>query len=54
MSDADLIRALGGIRPVARRLGHRNHTTVQGWVDRNHIPDPHREAVKSLVLEEAA
>lgn len=55
MTDADHIRARGGIRPVARKLGHTYHTTVQGWVERNRIPDAHRAAVLALpVLEQAA
>ena len=53
-SDADLIRERGGIRPVARKLGHRNHTTVQGWLERNRIPDHLREAVIALPIEKAA
>ncbi|WP_298165056.1 carph-isopro domain-containing protein [Novosphingobium sp.] len=32
------IQALGGIRALARKLGHTNHTTVQAWFDRNSIP----------------
>jgi hypothetical protein len=34
----EIIRSLGGIRPLARALGHRNHTTVQGWYERGSIP----------------
>jgi hypothetical protein len=37
---------------VARKLGHRNHTTVQGWADRCRIPDQHRRAVLSLPVVE--
>ena len=51
MTDAEIIRERGGIRPVARELGHRNHTTVQGWVERCRIPDEHREAVMALPVE---
>ena len=55
MSDAEHIRARGGIRPVARELGHRNHTTVQGWVERDRTPDDHREAVLALpMMKDAA
>lgn len=32
------ITKLGGIRALARKLGHSSHTTVQGWFDRNRIP----------------
>ncbi len=34
----EIIDRLGGIREVARMLGHANHTTVQGWHERNSIP----------------
>lgn len=34
----EIISGLGGIRGLARRLGHRNHTTVQGWWERDNIP----------------
>lgn len=54
MSDAELISARGGIRPVARKLGHRNHTTVQGWVERNRIPDDARDAVLALLTADTA
>lgn len=54
MSDAEIIRERGGIRPVARKLGHRNHTTVQGWVERDRIPDEHRDAVQALPVEKLA
>lgn len=55
MTDAEIIRERGGIRAVARKLGHTNHTTVQGWVERNRIPDRHRAAVMALdALDRAA
>jgi hypothetical protein len=54
MTDAQLIKAAGGIRPVARQLGHRNHTTVQGWFERSRIPEVHRDAVVALLLERIA
>jgi len=47
-----IIAKRGGIRPLARALGHRNHTTVQGWWKRNSIPEHHLEAV--LAVEEVA
>ena len=50
MTDAQIIDARGGIRPVARKLGHRNHTTVQGWRDRSRIPLEHVSAVLALPL----
>lgn len=38
MDHQGIIAQLGGIRPLARKLGHESHTTVQGWFDRNRIP----------------
>lgn len=38
-SHRTIIAQRGGIRPLARKLGHRNHTTVQGWWERDRIPD---------------
>jgi hypothetical protein len=52
MDHVDLIAACGGIRPLARKLGHRNHTTVQGWADRKRIPDDHVEDVERLAAAE--
>lgn len=43
-----LIAKRGGIRPLARALGHRNHTTVQGWWERKRIPDEHISAVSAV------
>ncbi|WP_155738123.1 carph-isopro domain-containing protein [Sphingobium yanoikuyae] len=40
-----IIRDLGGIRGLARRLGHKHHTTVQGWWERNNIPTERMEEV---------
>ena len=45
MDHAELISERGGIRPLARALGHKNHTTVQGWWERKTIPAEHIEAV---------
>lgn len=53
-SAIDIIRDRGGIRPVARKLGHRNHTTVQGWVERNQIPETRRDEVLALPVDEPA
>lgn len=38
MSIRSVITRFGGIQPMAKKLGHRNHTTVQGWWDRQTIP----------------
>jgi hypothetical protein len=40
-----IIERLGGVRPLARLLGHRNPTTVQGWADRGVIPSRQQQAV---------
>jgi hypothetical protein len=34
----NVISRFGGIREMARKLEHTNHTTVQGWWDRRSIP----------------
>lgn len=33
-----IIDRFGGVYPLARALGHRNPTTVQGWLSRGFIP----------------
>jgi hypothetical protein len=33
-----IIDRFGGIREMARKLDHANHTTVQGWHERSKIP----------------
>lgn len=38
MTAREIIDRFGGIRPLATRLGHQNHTTVQGWWERDLIP----------------
>lgn len=53
-----IISNLGGIRGLARKLGHRNHTTVQGWWERGAIPDARLNEVLSVAagapMKEAA
>ncbi|WP_333703351.1 carph-isopro domain-containing protein [Sphingobium yanoikuyae] len=47
----EIIRQLGGIRGLARKLRHRNHTTVQGWWERGNIPaDRLGEVLAAAVL----
>ncbi len=48
MSIRNTISALGGISAVARGLGHRNVTTVQGWWDREVIPAQRQRSVLDL------
>jgi|GEM_PF-5849063 len=33
-----IIGAFGGLSALARAMGHRNPTTVQGWRDRGCVP----------------
>jgi hypothetical protein len=44
----EIIQNLGGIRSVARELGHTHHTKVQGWSDRSSIPVAHWPEVIAL------
>ncbi|WP_430739019.1 carph-isopro domain-containing protein [Sphingomonas paeninsulae] len=44
----DLIASRGGIRPLARALGHKNPSTVQGWWERNSIPEAHLPSVSDI------
>ena len=41
----NIISKLGGITAAARVLGHRNPTTVQGWMERGFIPAHRQEEV---------
>ena len=43
-----VISELGGITAVARALGHRNPSTVQGWWDRELIPAHRQRGVLDL------
>jgi hypothetical protein len=38
MSARSIISRFGGIRAMARTLGHANQSTVQGWWVRNTVP----------------
>jgi len=33
-----IIARFGGLTATARALGHRNPTTVQGWINRGFVP----------------
>lgn len=52
-SPQQIITERGGIRPLARSLGHKNHTTVQGWWERNSIPDHHMAGVLAVPVAES-
>ena len=52
MSQADhVIETFGGIRAMARTLGHKNPTTVQGWKERGFIPARHQTEVLARARE---
>lgn len=38
MKHGEIINLFGGIRPLARALGHKNATTVQAWAEKGKIP----------------
>lgn len=38
MTARKIIALFGGIRPMAKVLGHRSHTTVQWWWDNESLP----------------
>jgi hypothetical protein len=33
-----IITKFGGVYPLSRALGHKNPTTVQGWLSRGYVP----------------
>lgn len=51
LSAVDIIAMFGGIRPMANKLGIAV-STVQGWKERNKIPDNRYEQILSVVEEE--
>lgn len=40
-----IIDKFGGVYPLARALGHKNPTTVQGWLSRGFVPPRQHEPV---------
>lgn len=40
MQTRQIITRFGGVAALAKRLGHRNSSTVQGWWERNQVPSP--------------
>jgi hypothetical protein len=40
-----IIEKFGGINAMARILGHRNPSTVQGWKERGVIPSKQHQAI---------
>ena len=53
MSQAEkIIAKFGGVRPLARALGHNNPSTVQGWTRRGYVPAWHQRAVLQAAQRE--
>jgi hypothetical protein len=52
MSARDVIARLGGMRKLSQLLGHQNHTTVQGWWDRDVIPARRQAELLQLAKRE--
>ena len=42
---SQIIDAFGGVTALARALGHKNATTVQGWKSSDRIPPWRRQAI---------
>jgi hypothetical protein len=40
-----IITKFGGVYPLARALGHKNPTTVQGWLSRGFVPPRQHERI---------
>jgi hypothetical protein len=38
MNACEIIELFGGIRPMAKALGHKHPSTVQAWADNESIP----------------
>ena len=52
MSQADrIIGKFGGISAMARIMGHKNPSTVQGWAARGFIPPKQHQAVWDAAQE---
>ncbi|WP_353469621.1 carph-isopro domain-containing protein [Sphingomonas faeni] len=52
MTTKELINSMGGIRATARCLGHRSHTTVQGWCVREVIPTRQQRQILELARKQ--
>jgi hypothetical protein len=51
-SPADrVIAKFGGLRPLAKALGHQHTSTVQGWKERGLIPVRHFPAIQRAANE---
>lgn len=48
---AEIIDRFGGIAPLARILGHKNASTVQGWKEKGFIPSRQHQAVWDAAQE---
>lgn len=47
-----VIQKFGGINALARQLGHRNASTVQGWSVKGTIPDKHHQEIWDLAQQQ--
>jgi hypothetical protein len=48
-----IIDKFGGVYPLSRALGHRNPTTVQGWLSRGFIPPRQHEPIWEAAKRES-
>jgi hypothetical protein len=48
----DVVALFGGVAATAKALGHKNPTTVQGWINRGVIPVRQLRAVIRAAREQ--
>lgn len=46
-----VLKRFGGLTALARALGHRNPTTVQGWKETGAIPPKHWPMIEKAAFE---
>ena len=51
LSAREVIERFGGIRPAAKAIGVA-FTTVQGWKERDHIPDHRWQELRAAAAEQ--
>lgn len=47
----EIIRRFGGVRALAKALGHKNASTVQGWYERACIPTRRQSEILGLAAK---